>query len=68
MQLAEILGLSFAAFCTSALTAAVGAGGGTLLILLMLQALPPAAAIPVHGTVQLASNTTRAWLLRRHLA
>lgn len=68
MDSAGIAGLSVAAFCTSALTAVVGAGGGTLLIALMLQALSPAAAIPVHGAVQLASNTTRVWLLWPHMA
>jgi uncharacterized membrane protein YfcA len=64
----EVLALSATAFVTSALTAVVGAGGGTALIAVMLQILPPAAAIPVHGAVQLASNATRVWLLRRHMA
>ena len=64
----EILLLSTAAFCTSALTAVVGAGGGTALIAIMLQVMSPAAAIPVHGVVQLASNTTRVWLLWKHMA
>lgn len=64
----EILILSASAFCTSALTAVVGAGGGTALIAIMLQVMTPAAAIPVHGAVQLASNTTRVWLLWRHMA
>ena len=64
----EILLLSGAAFCTSALTAVVGAGGGTALIAIMLQVMSPAAAIPVHGVVQLASNTTRVWLLWQHMA
>ncbi|HTD89422.1 MAG TPA: sulfite exporter TauE/SafE family protein, partial [Burkholderiales bacterium] len=64
----EIALLSVAAFCTSALTAVVGAGGGTALIALMLQLMTPAAAIPVHGAVQLASNTARAWMLRKHMA
>jgi uncharacterized membrane protein YfcA len=68
MTVAEILLLSGTAFLTSALTAVAGAGGGTALIAVMLQLLPPAAAIPVHGAVQLASNTTRVWLLRRHMA
>ncbi|MEM1299777.1 MAG: sulfite exporter TauE/SafE family protein [Pseudomonadota bacterium] len=63
----EITLLACAAFCTSALTAVVGAGGGTALIALMLQGMPPAAVIPVHGCVQLAANTTRTWLLRDHL-
>ncbi len=64
----EIGFLSAAAFCTSALTALVGAGGGTALIALMLQIMPPAAAIPLHGAVQLASNSWRVVLLRRHMA
>jgi uncharacterized membrane protein YfcA len=64
----EILFLSAVAFVTSALTAVVGAGGGTLLIATMLQVMSPAAAIPVHGTVQLASNASRVWLFRRHMA
>jgi uncharacterized membrane protein YfcA len=63
----EISVLAVAAFCTSALTAVVGAGGGTALLALMLQGMPPAAAIPVHGCVQLAANVTRTWLLRAHL-
>ena len=63
----EITLLAVAAFCTSALTAVVGAGGGTLLLALMLQGMPPTAAIPVHGCVQLAANSTRTWLLRAHL-
>lgn len=68
MAIGEIAFLAAAAFCTSAATAVVGAGGGTALIALMLQTLPPAAAIPVHGVVQLASNVTRSWLLRDHLS
>ena len=64
----EIALLSGAAFCTSALTAVVGAGGGTALIAIMLQLMSPAAAIPVHGVVQLASNTTRVWLFWKHMA
>jgi len=67
MGVLELVLLTAAAFCTSALTAVVGAGGGTALIALMLQLMPPAAAIPVHGAVQLASNTTRVWLLWRHI-
>jgi len=64
----EIGLLSAAAFCTSALTAVVGAGGGTALIAIMLQIMSPAAAIPVHGAVQLASNTIRVWLLWDHMS
>ncbi len=64
----DITLLTAAAFGTSALTAVAGAGGGTILIALMLLFLPPAAAIPAHGVVQLASNTWRVWLFRKHMA
>ena len=64
----EIAFLGLAAFFTSAMTAVVGSGGGTILIALFLQFMPPVAAIPVHGVVQLASNLWRTWLFRRHLA
>ena len=68
MSSIEIGLLAGAAFCMSALTAVVGAGGGTALIAIMLQLMSPAAAIPVHGAVQLASNTTRVWLLWEHMS
>lgn len=64
----DIAFLSFAAFFTSAMTSVVGSGGGTILIALLLQFMPPVAAIPVHGVVQLASNVWRTWLFRRNLA
>lgn len=64
----DIALLSLAAVCTSALTAIIGSGGGTILIALMLLFMPPAAAIPFHGVVQLASNTSRVWLFRKHMA
>ena len=64
----DIAFLSLAAFFTSAMTSVVGSGGGTILIALLLQFMPPVAAIPVHGVVQLASNVWRTWLFRRNLA
>jgi uncharacterized protein len=68
MSWLDITLLCAAAFFTSAMTSVVGAGGGTLLIAFMLLFMPPAAAIPAHGAVQLASNTWRVWLFRRHMA
>lgn len=50
-----------ASFFTSALTAAFGVGGGVAMLALMGLFLPVAALIPVHGAVQLGSNTGRAW-------
>lgn len=53
--------LVVASFFTSALTAATGVGGGSLMLMLMGMFVPVAALIPVHGAVQLGSNTGRAW-------
>lgn len=53
--------LVVASFFTSALTAAFGVGGGVAMLALMGLFLPVAALIPVHGAVQLGSNTGRAW-------
>lgn len=52
---------------TSALTAAFGIGGGLLLLAIMAPVLPPAALVPVHGLVQLGSNSGRALLLVRQV-
>jgi len=46
---------------TSALTAAFGIGGGIAMLALMGLFVPVASLIPVHGAVQLGSNTCRAW-------
>ena len=56
-----------AIFFTCTLTTSTGVGGGTLLLALMLQFMPPAAAIPVHGAVQSFSNGWRVWLLRENM-
>jgi len=59
--------LILASFFTSALTAAFGVGGGVAMLALMGLFLPVAALIPVHGAVQLGSNTGRAWHQRAHI-
>ena len=56
-----------ASFFTSALTAAFGVGGGVFMLALMGLMVPVAALIPVHGAVQLGSNTGRAWHQRAHI-
>ena len=68
MQILDIAILTLAAFFTSAITAVAGSGGGAALMAIMLQVMPPAAAIPVHGAVHLVSNVTRCWLLWRHMS
>jgi len=59
--------LVVASFFTSALTAAFGVGGGVAMLALMGLFIPVAALIPVHGAVQLGSNTGRAWHQRTHV-
>lgn len=59
--------LVLASFFTSALTAAFGVGGGLAMLALMGVFVPVAALIPVHGAVQLGSNTGRAWRQRAHV-
>ncbi|MGM0768144.1 MAG: sulfite exporter TauE/SafE family protein [Pseudomonadota bacterium] len=68
----ETLSLTVAVFLlvasavTSMITASLGAGGGVLLLVLMAMWVPPAAIIPVHGMIQLGSNSGRAVLTWRH--
>ena len=59
--------LMVASFFTSALTAAFGVGGGVAMLALLGLFVPVAALIPVHGAVQLGSNTGRAWHQRAHV-
>ena len=65
------LGWAFAlvimSFIASAFTVAFGIGGGVALIAIMLQILPPAVVIPIHGLVQTGSNAGRAWAMRTHV-
>lgn len=59
--------LIIASAFTSALTAAFGVGGGIAMLTLMGLFVPVAALIPVHGAVQLGSNTGRAWHQRANV-
>lgn len=61
------VGLIVASFFSSALTAAFGVGGGVAMLALMGMVMPVAVLIPVHGVVQLGSNTGRAWHQRAHI-
>jgi len=59
--------LIIASMFTSALTAALGIGGGVSLMTIMLNVLPPAIVLPIHGVVQLGSNGGRALIMREHI-
>lgn len=60
--------LSAVALATSALSAIAGMGGGIVLLGVMLLYFEPLQAIPLHGAVQLISNSSRVILQRHHVA
>jgi uncharacterized protein len=62
-----IIFLTISAFFTSIISAVVGMAGGIVLLSIMTFFLPLNIIIPIHGLVQLVSNTTRTWLLRTHI-
>jgi len=59
--------LAGAAFATSILSAIIGMAGGIVLLSIMLLFFDPLIAIPLHGVVQLVSNSTRAVVQRSHV-
>ena len=52
---------------SSIVSGIMGMAGGMLLLAVMLLRLEPSAAIPVHGIVQMVSNGSRAFFLRKHV-
>lgn len=46
---------------------AVGMGGGTILAAVMATLLPARSVVPLHGIIQLCSNSSRGLLLWRHI-
>jgi uncharacterized membrane protein YfcA len=52
---------------TSIISGILGMAGGLLLLVALLVRLEPVVAIPIHGIVQLVSNGSRAWFLRREV-
>ena len=63
----ELAVLAAAALATSILSAIVGMAGGITLLAVMLLFLDPLIAVPLHGVIQLVSNSSRAVIQRRHL-
>ena len=59
--------LGAVALATAMLSAIVGMAGGITLLSVMLLFLEPLVAIPLHGVVQLVSNSSRSVIQRRHL-
>ncbi len=61
------LELGAVAIFTSVVSGVMGMAGGMLLLSVMLLRLEPSVAIPVHGVVQMVSNGSRAFFLRRQV-
>lgn len=60
--------LVLAALVTSTISGILGMAGGIALLGAMAALLPAPLVIPLHGVVQLASNTTRALAFFRHVS
>jgi len=57
-----------AAILSAAISGALGMGGGSMLLGVMASGLDPAIVVPIHGVVQLTSNSTRTFVLLKNVA
>jgi len=63
----ELVALAVAALASATMSGVVGFGGGVILLGVLLLFLDPLEAIPVHGAIQIFSNSTRGIRLRSHI-
>jgi uncharacterized membrane protein YfcA len=59
--------LTATALATSVVSGMLGLAGGMILLAVLLLFLEPLVAIPLHGVIQLVSNSSRAWIQRSHV-
>lgn len=62
-----VLTLVLVTLLSTAVSGAVGMGGGTILAATMATLLPARAVVPLHGVIQVCSNSSRGLLLWRHV-
>lgn len=67
MQPLSILLLAIAAFVTATISGIIGMGGGILLLATLFCFLEHGQAVPIHATVQIASNGTRVLAFLRYV-
>jgi uncharacterized membrane protein YfcA len=67
LELLDLGILCLVALLTSMLSAVVGMAGGITLLSVMLLFFEPLVAIPIHGVVQLVSNSSRTFVQRKHV-
>jgi len=63
----DLVILCSAGLLTAMLSAVIGMAGGVTLLSVMLLFFEPLVAIPIHGVVQLVSNSTRTYVQRKHV-
>lgn len=61
------LALVLLSFVTSLITATFSLGGGTLMVAVLALVFPPAVVVPLHGAIQLGSNSGRALVQRAYI-
>lgn len=67
MEIFEIIFLVISSTATSLLSAVVGMAGGIVLLSLMTFVMPVSQLIPIHGVIQLVSNSSRTYFLRQSI-
>ena len=65
--MSELILLAVAAVGTSIISAVLGMAGGIVLLSIMTIFLPIHTLVPIHGIVQLVSNSSRCLSLRKHV-
>ena len=67
MEILDLAILCATGLLTAALSAVIGMAGGITLLSVMLLFFEPLVAIPIHGVVQLVSNSSRTYVQRKHV-
>ncbi len=67
MEALDLSILCVVAVLTATLSAIIGMAGGITLLSVMLLYFEPLVAIPLHGVIQLVSNSSRSIVQRRHI-
>ncbi|MBW8016170.1 MAG: sulfite exporter TauE/SafE family protein [Planctomycetes bacterium] len=67
LSILSMLILTAAAVVCSVISGMTGMGGGTILLAIIASMVPTEFVVPLHGTVQLISNSTRLALFFKHI-
>ncbi len=67
MPVVHVIVLVLASVVGATISGVIGMGGGIALLGVMAALMPAAHVVPIHGIVQLSSNTTRTLVFLRHV-